>query len=158
MDIAEGIFCDQSASVYSHAAEAFCYPGRIPAKQFVVFRGTQMTYKTQLDNKLVNQLLGSSLVQDACLQIALDIDIKERCCTSKACGCSVVLLDTCQICHVQILNRFTGIFSRLCDIASIPRCHIGHFLESADLFADIFQKTDSFICHGTVKQFDVLFF
>ena len=97
MEVAEGVLSDQRAAVHPHTANGLGHPGGVPTKQFIILRGTQMAHQTQLNHKLVNQLLCPRLVQHPPVQIPLDINVQEGGGTAQRGGCSVVLLNACQV-------------------------------------------------------------
>ena len=128
MEIAEGVLRHQRPAVHAHSSKAFGHPGGISAEQLVVLRRPQMAHQTELDDKLVDELLGSSLCKDPRLHVSLDINIQEGGGPAQAGGCPIVFLDPGKIGHIQVLNGFMGIFRRLCDIAAVLRSHVRHLL------------------------------
>ena len=63
MQIAEGGFADQGATIQPHAAQHLRRPDGIPGEQRIKFRGAQETHHADLHDKVVNQLLGLLLIQ-----------------------------------------------------------------------------------------------
>ena len=60
-----------------NSRESDGYPDGVACKQIVVFRGAQMAYKTELDNKIVYKLLSFAFAEFAFPEISFDIYINE---------------------------------------------------------------------------------
>ena len=92
-------------------------PHGVAAEQLVVLGGAQVAGHAQLHDKVVEDLLGLLLGEDAGLQIPLKVDIQEGGHAAQAHGGAVLLLDGGQIAEVQPLHGLLGVFGRA------GRCH-----------------------------------
>ena len=152
----EGVLGDQGSAVNAHAADGLGDPGGVAAEELVILGGAQVTHQAQLDDKLVDELLGALLVQQTVVQVALDVDIQEGGHTAQGGGGAVIFLDTGQVGHVQVLHRLMGVFGGAGDVAAVLGGHGGHLTKSADLHLNLFAQADALVGHGAVQHVQIL--
>ena len=99
---------------------------------------------------MVDELLCLTFGQDALVQIALDINIKEGGDAAHAHGSAVLGLDGGQIAEVQPLAGLLGVLGGLGDVVAVGFGHLLHALQGADLAGDLLAQTDDVIGHGAV--------
>ena len=155
VQIAEGVFGHQRLAVDAHAADGLGHPGGVAAEQLVVLRRAQVAHQPQLDDELVHQLLGAGLVQQAVVQITLDVDVQEGGGAAQRGGRAVVLLDAGQVAHVQGLHRLLRGLGGLGDVHAVARGHAGHLFQRPDLHADVLAQADALVVHGAVDAVQV---
>ena len=155
VEIAEGGSGHQGAPVNRHAADGLGDPGGVPAEELVVLRRTQVADQPQLDDELVDQLLGLLLGDDPCLQVPLEVDVQEGGGAAQGGGGPVVLLDPCQIGQVDRLHRLPGSGGGAGQVHPIPCGHLFHLLQGPDLLRDLLPQADALLVHGAVQGVQV---
>ena len=153
----EGALGYQGAAVHTHTADGLGDPGGVAAEELVVLRGPQVAHQTQLDDELVDELLGALLVQDTIFQVPLEVDVQEGGDAAQGGGGTVVLLDARQVGHVEVLHRLAGVLGGAGDITAVLGGHGRHFLQGADLHLDLLPQADALVGHGAVQHVQVLF-
>ena len=156
VEVAEAVAGHQGAAVNAHAAQGLGDPGGIAAEQLVVLGGTQVTHQAQLDDELVNELLGPLLVQQATVQVPLDVDVQEGGGAAQRGGGAVVLLHARQVGQVQVLHGLMGVLGGTGDVAAVAAGHVGELLEGPNLGAHFLPQADALLGHGAVQLLQVL--
>ena len=119
----EGVFRDQRAPVFAHAAYGLRYPDGVTGKQLVVFRRTKHPHHAQFNHQLIHEFLCFGFRNPASRQITLDINIQEGRNAANGHGGTILFLNGSQIAEVYPLHSFTGIFGRCADIKAITLRH-----------------------------------
>ena len=158
MQVAERVLGDQGLTVNAHAADGLGHPSRVAAKQLVVLGRAQVTHQTQLDDELVDELLCTGFVQNARVQIALDVDVQEGRRTAERGRRAVVLLDTGQICHVQKLHRLVRVLCRLGQVDPVACRHGLDLTQCADLLGNFLAQADALLIHWAVNIPEIVLF
>ena len=117
-----------------------------------------MTHQTQLDDELVDELLCTGLVQNACVQIALDVDVEESGRAAKRGRRAVVLLDAGQICHVQRLHCLVRVLCRLGQVDPVACRHGLDLAQCANLLGNLLAQADALLVHRTVNCLEIVLF
>ena len=152
METAEGGLGHQRAAVEAHAAEALGGPGGVAREELVVFGGAELAVHAQVEDVVVDQLLGGFLGEDAGLQVALDVDVEEGGRAAQAHGRAVLLLDGREVAEVDGLDGLAGALGGLGDVVAV---HLGHFLEAAevvDLAPHVLAQADGLVVHHRVGR------
>ena len=123
----------QSASIQIHSADAFGCPIGIAAEQRIVVRRAEEPDDTELLHQLVPELLRPRFVQNAFLEIALDVDVQEARDAADRHRRAVRFLDRAQIGEIGPLERLLGIRGGLRYVAIVELGHRGQVLERAHL-------------------------
>ena len=132
----------EAAPIQAHAADGFCHPGRVAAKELVVLRGAQVANQTELDDQLVDEFLGLILVQQATVDVVLDVDVEEGRVAAHAHRRPVIFLYRCQVGEVQVLDRLTGILCRAGNIVAVAGGHGLDGIQGANLLGEFLAQTD----------------
>ena len=146
----------QGTSVLAHAAHAFGNPHGVAAEQLVVLGGAQVAGHAQLQDKVVEDLLGLFLGEGAGFQIPLKVDIQEGGHPAQAHGGAVLFLDGGQIAEVQPLHGFLGVFGRAGDVIAVHLGHGFHVLQGLDLVVQLLRRPDGGGAHHAVPQGDLV--
>ena len=123
----------QRASVQIHAADAFGRPVGIAAEQRVIIGRAEEADDAELLHQLVPELLRPRFVENAVLQVALDVDVQEARDAADRHRRAVGFLDRAEIGEISPLERFLRIRSRLRYVVTVELCHRGQILERAHL-------------------------
>ena len=102
-------FGHQCAPIQIHAADALGCPVGIAAEQRIIFGRAEEADDAQLLHQLVPELLRPRFVQNAVLQIALDIDIEEARDAADRHRRAIGLLDRAEIGEISPLERLLRI-------------------------------------------------
>ena len=156
MQVAERVLGHQGLAVNAHAADGLGHPSRVAAKQLIVLGRAQVTHQTQLDDELVDELLCTGFVQNARVQIALNVDIQEGRRTAERGRRAVVLLDAGQICHIQKLHRLVRVLCRLGQVDPVARRHGLDLAQCANLLGNLLAQADSFLVHRAVNRLEIV--
>ncbi len=82
---------------------------------------------------MIHQFLCFIFRDDAFVQIALDVNVKEGGCAAQRHGCTVLLFDRSKVAEVKPLNSFLSVFCRAADVAAVCSAHFLQFSEGAVL-------------------------
>ena len=148
MQITEAVLGNQSSAVDAHTTDRFSNPLRVAGEQCVVFRSSCELDHTQLHDEVVDVFLSLFFSQSAVVQITLNVDVQECGGTAEAHCCTVLILDSTQICKVCPLDCFLCIGSRNRNIIAVLLCHVLQSLQSLDLVCQFFTQADLFFGHG----------
>ena len=135
----------QGAPVQIHAADAFGRPVGIAAEQRIIIRRAQEPDDPELLHQLIPELLRPRFVQDAALQVALDIDIQEARDASDGHRRAVGFLDRAEIGEISPLKGFLRIRGGLRYVAAVELRHRGQVLERAHLLGQFLARPNDFI-------------
>ena len=124
----------QRASIQIHSADAFGCPIGIAAEQRIIVGRTEEADDAELLHQLVPELLRPRLVQNAGLEVALDVDVQEGGDAPDRHRRAVGFLDGAEIGEISPLERFLRIRSRLRYVEIVELRHRGEVLERAHLF------------------------
>ena len=150
MEDAEGGLGDQRAPVEAHSAEGLGGPGGVAGEDVVILGGAQLAVHPQVEDIVIDELLGGLLGEDAGGQVALDIDVQEGGGTAEAHRRAILLLDGGQVAEVGGLDGLAGGDGRLGDIQPV---HLGQLLQAAEvvnLAPDILAQADGLVIHHRV--------
>ena len=133
MQHAEGVLCNQSSAVHSHAAYRFGHPCGVAREELVIFLDAHELYDAQLHYELVDYLLRLELGEHAALYVALDIDIEE-CGVAADRHCrAVLLLHRAEIAEIEPLHGLFGVGRGAGDILAVFGRHFCEISERLDL-------------------------
>ncbi len=142
LQVAERRPGDQGAAVRAHAADRLGDPGRVPGEQLVVLGGAQEADDPQLDDEVVDQLLGLLLGQESGLQVALEVDVQEGRGAAQRHGGAVLLLDRRQVGEVQPLDRLPAGAGRTGEVVPVGRGHLLELAQGPDLLGEFLALAD----------------
>ena len=111
---------------------------------------------TQFQHKVVEDLLGLLLGEDAGLQVPLKVDVQEGGHPAQAHGGAVLLLDGGQVPEVQPLDGLLGVLGRAGDVIAVHLGHHLHILQGLDLVVELFRRPDGGGAHDAVAQGDLV--
>ena len=133
----------QRAPVVAHPADRLGDPRRIAREQLVVLGRAQEPDDAQLDDEVVDDLLGLFLGERARREIAREIDIEERGGPSERHRRAVLFLHAGEIAEVQPLHGFSRVARRARDVESVRRRHLLKLFERTDLFGSALRDRGS---------------
>ena len=96
----------------AHPADGLGDPGRVSGEQRVVLRGPQEPHDPQLDDEVVDQLLGPGLGDPALVEIALQVHVEEGRRAAERHRGAVLLLHRGQVAEVEPLDRLLARWRR----------------------------------------------
>ena len=147
---AVAVLGDHAAAVHADAAHLQRRPHGVAGEQLVVAGDAGKLDHAELHDHVVDELLCLTFGQDALVQIALDINVKEGGDAAHAHGGAVLGLDGGQIAEVQPLAGLLGVLGGLGDVVAVGLGHLLHALQGADLAGDLLAQTDDIVGHGAV--------
>ena len=106
-----------------------------------------MACHAQLHDKIVYQLLRGFFREDACFQIALDVNIEERAHAAQGHGGAVLLLDGSKIGKIRPLYGFFRVLGGGADIITVHARHRLELFEEGNLLEKLFAQADGFDVH-----------
>jgi hypothetical protein len=142
---------DQGAAVGAHPAQRLGHPGRVAGEKLVVRRGAQEPDDAQLDDEVVDQLLGILFGQAAFGQVAFEVDVEERGGATQRHGGAVLLLGGCQVGKVEPLDRLAGRGRRARDVVPVAGSHLLQLAHRPDLLGQLLPIPD----HGWRRRVGV---
>ena len=107
-------------------------------------------------HKVVEDLLGLLLGEDAGLQVPLKVDVQEGGHPAQAHGGAVLLLDGGKIPKVQPLNGLPGVFGWAGNVIAVHLGHGFHVLQGLDLVVELLRRPDGGRAHHAVAQGDLI--
>ena len=123
----------QCAAIQIHSADAFGRPVGIAAEQRIIIRRAEESDDAKLLHQLVPKLLRPRFVENAALEVALNVDVQEAGYAADRHRGAVSFLDRAQIGEISPLERLLGIRGRLRYVMTVELCHRGQVLEGAHL-------------------------
>ena len=115
-----------------------------------------MAHHAQLDDELVDQLLGERLVDRPVREVVFDEDVEERRYVAQRHGGSVLLLDGGQVGHVDPLHGLLRRMRRAAEVQSVVFAHRADVLQGLDLLGDLFAQADAGVGHRAGEVAEVL--
>ena len=158
MQVAERVLGHKGLAVDAHAADGLGHPGRVAAEQLVILRGAQVAHQTQLDDELIDEFLRAGLIQQPCIQVALDVNVQEGRGAAERGRRAVVLLDAGQIGHVQKLHGLVRVLCRFGQVDAIARRHGLDLAQCANLLGDFLSQADALLVHRAVNIPEIVLF
>ena len=111
-----------------------------------------MAGHAQLHHKVVHQLLGALLGEDAGGQVPLEVDVQEGAHPAQAHGRAVLLLDGAEVAKVQPLHRLAGIGGGAADVEAVQFGHACQLVQKVNLPPHFLDEADDFVGHGLGVQ------
>ena len=114
-----------------------------------------MTHHAQFYDKLVYEFLGKALIYIAVSQIILYINIEERRYVTQRHRCPILLLDSCEVCHIDPLH---GLLCRRCGTAQVQpvvAAHLLHRFEGMYLLGNLLAQSHAGLGHGACKSVQI---
>ncbi|CQF64883.1 Uncharacterised protein [Salmonella enterica subsp. enterica serovar Typhimurium str. DT104] len=142
MQITEGVLRHQRAAIKPHPANNFGGPDRIAGKERIKFRRAQETHHADLHDEMVDQFLRLLLCQKARVEIALNVDIKERGGSSQRHCTAILRFYRRQISEVEPLYRFLRVPRRAGDIVAVFRRHLLHLQQRATMLRQLLTQAN----------------
>ena len=133
---------DHGAAVVAEAGVGPGRPVRVAGEDGVIVLGTQEADDAQLHDDVVDELLGTGLVQRAVLQVTLDVDVEEGRVAAEGHGGAVLALDRGQVAHVGPLHGFLCGLGRAGQIQAVLVAEVDQLLQGLDLLVVLFAETD----------------
>ena len=135
----------QRAAIQIHSADAFGGPVGVAAEQRIVVGRAEEPDDAELLHQLVPKFLRPRLVQNAGLEVALDVDVQEGRDAPDRHRRAVGFLDRAEIGEVRPLECFLRIRSGLRYVETVEFCHRGEVLESTHLLRQFLAQPDDFV-------------
>ncbi len=139
---AEARLGHQRAPVVAHAADRLGDPRRVPREQRVVLRRAQEAHHAQLDDEVVDELLGLLLGEHPSLEVALEVDVEEGRDPAQAHGRAVLLLDRAEVGHVQPLDGFMRGHRGPAQVQAVHVAELDELGQRADLLVELLPVPD----------------
>ena len=144
------------ATVVEASADGLGHPRRVAGEDVVVGLHAQVAHHAQLNDELVDQLLGERLVDRPVREVVFDEDVEERRYVAQRHGGSVLLLDGGQIGHVDPLHGLLRRMRRAAEVQSVVFAHRADVLQGLDLLGDLFAQADAGVGHRAGEVAEVL--
>jgi len=138
----------QRAAVVAHAADRFGDPGGIAGEQLVVLGGAQEAHDAELDDEVVDDLLGLALGEAARLEVALEVDVEEGGDAAQRHGGAVLLFHRRQISEVEPLHGLAGGAGRGRDVEAVAGGHGLELLQGPPLLGELLAVADDLFRRG----------
>ena len=143
---------DQGPAVVAHAADRLGHPRRVAGEQRVVLGGAQEAHHAQLDDEVVDELLGGGLGQGAGVDVALQEHVEEGRDPAQAHGRAVLLLDGTQVGHVEPLDRLLRGDRRAAQVQVVHVAELDQLGQGADLLVELLAVADDRVAAEAVVQ------
>ena len=138
------------ASVHAQARHLEGCPYRVAGEELVVGGDAGELDHAELQDHVVDELLGLGLGELASLEVALDVDVQEGRDAAYGHGGAVLGLDGSKIAKVEPLHGLVSVLGGRGDVKAVNLGHLLHALQGADLIGDLLPQADDVIGHGAV--------
>ncbi len=141
---------DERTAVLAEASDLKGGPNRVAGEELLVARDAGELDHAELEDEVVDELLGLGLGDLAGLEVTLDVDVQEGGDAAHGHGGAVLGLDGGEIAEIEPLDGLGGVGGRLGDVVAVDLGHLLHALESTNLVGELLALTNDVIGHGAV--------
>ena len=141
---------DHVAAVLAEAGHLERRPDGVAGEELVVAGDARELDHAELQDHVVDELLGLGLRQGSRSEVALDVDVQEGRDAADGHGGAVLGLDGGEVAEVQPLERLVGVGRGLRDVEAVDGGHVLDAPEGADLLGDLLAQADDVVGHGAV--------
>ena len=136
--------------VHAKAGHLEGRPDGVSGEQLVVAGDAGELDHAELEDDVVDELLGLLLAEDAGGKVALDVDVQERGDAPYGHGGTVLGLDGREVAEVEPLEGLAGVGGRSGDVVAVDLGHVLDATERTDLLCNLLAQTDGVVGHGAI--------
>ena len=140
----------EAAAVLAQAGDLEGGPDGVAREERLVGRDAGELDHAELEDQVVDELLGLGLVDLAGLEVTLDVDVQERGDAADGHGGAVLGLDGAEVAEVQPLDGLLRVGRGLRDVVAVDLGHLLEALQGVDLVGDLLALADDGVGHGAV--------
>ena len=146
----------EAAAVLAEAGDLERRPDRVAREECLVRRNAGELDHAELEDEVVDELLGLGLGDLAGLEVALDVDVQEGGDAAHGHGGAVLGLDGGEVAEIEPLDGLVGVAGGLRDVVAVDLGHLLHALEGADLVGELLALADDVVGHGAVAAVELV--
>ncbi len=153
---AEVVLRHHGAAVHADAAHFQGRPHRVAREELVVGRDARELHHAELQDEVVNELLRLRFRERSFLQVALNVDVKERGDAAHAHRGAVLGLHRGEVAEVEPLHSLAGVLRGHRDVKAVGGRHLLHVVQGAHLVGELFALADDVFGHDAAAAVQMI--